>query len=69
MNKDELLEELNKAMWKKYRSIKVEITYDINKSFGVKLPVNVSRFEEFIKNELQEVVNESKEEMFVKKKI
>ena len=78
MNKDELLEEyrkikleeeLDKAMWKKYRPIKVEITYDINKSFGITLPVNISRFEEFIKNELQEVVNESKEEMFVSKKI
>ena len=67
MNKDELLEEyrkikleeeLEKAMWKKYRPIKVEITYDINKSFGVELPVNVDRFDEFIKNELQEVIKD-----------
>lgn len=66
MNKDELLEEyrkikleeeLEKAMWKKYKPIKVEITYDINKSFGVELPVNVDRFEEFIKRELNELGN------------
>lgn len=78
MNKDELLEEyrklkleeeLNKAMWNKYTPIQVEITYTTCKSCSITLPVNLYRFEEFIKNELKEIVNESKEEMFVKKKI
>ena len=67
MNKDELLEEyrkikleeeLEKAMWKKYRPIKVEITYSPFKSCGITLPVNIGRFEEFIKNELQEVIKD-----------
>lgn len=66
MDKNELLEEyrkikleeeLDKAMWNKYRPIKVEITYDINKTFGITLPVDVGRFDKFIKRELQEVVN------------
>lgn len=79
MNKDELLEEyrkikleeeLDKAMWNKYKPIKVEITYSPFKSCEIMLPVNAGRFNEFIKRELQEVVkNEGKKEMFVNKKI
>ena len=70
MNKDELLEEyrkikleeeLDKAMWKKYKPIKVEITYNIYKSSSITLPVDVYRFEKFIKDELQEVVNIDKD--------
>ena len=70
MNKDELLEEyrkikleeeLDKAMWNKYKPIKVEITYDIYKSYSITLPVDPYRFEEFIKRELNELVkNEGK---------
>lgn len=68
MNKSELLEEyrkikleeeLDKAMWKKYRPIKVEITY-YTKSYSITLPVDPYRFEEFIKNELQEMNNNGK---------
>lgn len=78
MNKDEILEEyrkikieeeLNKAMWNKYKPIKVEITYHTCKTYSIILPVDAGRFEEFIKNELKEIVNESKEEMFVSKEI
>ena len=67
MSKDELLEEyrkikleeeLDKAMWKKYKPIKVEITYNIYKSSSITLPVNLYRFEEFIKGELQEVIKD-----------
>ena len=66
MNKDELLEEyrkikleeeLDKAMWNKYKPIKVEITYDIYKSYSITLPVDPYRFEEFIKRELNELGN------------
>lgn len=67
--KIKLKEELDKAMWNKYKPIKVEITYSPLRSYEIIIPVNAGRFEEFIKNELQEVVNESKEEMFIKKKI
>ena len=65
MSKDELLEEyrkikleeeLDKAMWNKYKPIKVEITYDIYKSYSITLPVDPYRFEEFIKRELNELV-------------
>jgi hypothetical protein len=48
-------------MWNKYKPIKVEITYDIYKSSSITLPVNLYRFEEFIKRELQEVVNIDKD--------
>jgi len=67
MNKDELLEEyrkikleeeLEKAVWKKYKPIKVEITYSPFKSYEIELPVDAGRFEEFIKNELQEVIKD-----------
>ena len=67
MNKNELLEEyrkikleeeLDKAMWKKYKSIKVEITYNIYKSSSITLPVDLYRFEEFIKRELQEAIKD-----------
>lgn len=67
MNKDELLEEyrkiklkeeLDKAMWKKYKPIKVEVTYSICKSYIITLPVDPIRFEKFIKNELQEISND-----------
>lgn len=66
MNKDELLEEyrkikleeeLDKAMWNKYKPIKVEITYNIYKSSSITLPVDLYRFEEFIKRELNELRN------------
>lgn len=66
MNKDELLEEyrkikleeeLNKAMWKKYKPIKVEITYSPFKSHEIMLPVDAGRFDEFIKRELNELGN------------
>jgi len=70
MNKDELLEEyrkikleeeLDKAMWNKYKPIKVEITYNIYKSSSITLPVDLYRFQEFIKRELNELVkNEGK---------
>jgi hypothetical protein len=70
MNKDELLEEyrkikleeeLDKAMWKKYKPIKVEITYHTCKTYSIILPVDPYRFEEFIKRELNELVkNEGK---------
>ena len=62
MNKDELLEEyrkikleeeLDKAMWKKYKPIKVEITYSPFKSYEIMIPVNAGRFDEFIKRELE----------------
>lgn len=65
MNRDELLEEyrkikleeeLDKAMWNKYKPIKVEITYSPLKSYEIMIPVNVGRFDEFIKRELQEVI-------------
>lgn len=67
MNKDELLEEyrkiklkeeLDKAMWNKYKPIKVEITYSPFKSYSITLPVNTGRFIEFIKKELQEVIKD-----------
>ena len=66
MNKDELLEEyrkikleeeLDKAMWNKYTPIQVEITYSPLKSYGIKLPVDAGRFDEFIKRELNELGN------------
>lgn len=66
MNKDELLEEyrkikleeeLNKAMWNKYKPIKVEITYNTCKTYSITLPVDLYRFEEFIKRELNELGN------------
>ena len=83
MNKDELLEEyrkikleeeLNKAMWNKYKPIKVEITYEKFKNYYLQLPVNKERFQEFIDKELEEYIKErrdieSKEEMFVSKEI
>ena len=61
MNKNELLEEyrkiklegeLDKAMWKKYKPIKVEITYNTCKTYSITLPVDLYRFEEFIRREL-----------------
>lgn len=66
MNKDEILEEyrkikleeeLDKAMWNKYKPIKVEITYSPLKSYGIKLPVDAGRFDEFIRRELNELGN------------
>ena len=67
MNKDELLEEyrkikleeeLNKAMWNKYKPIKVEITYNTCKTYSITLPVNTGRFIEFIKKELQDCIKD-----------
>jgi len=69
MNKDDLLEEyrkikleeeLDKAMWKKYKPIKVEITYNTCKTYSIILPVDPYRFEKFIKNELQEMNSSGK---------
>lgn len=67
MNKDEILEEyrkikleeeLERAMWNKYKPIKVEITYSTCKEYSITLPVDLTRFEKFIKNELQEISND-----------
>ena len=67
MNKNELLEEyrkikleeeLNKSMWKKYKPIKVEITYYTCKTYSITLPVDPIRFKKFIENELQEISND-----------
>lgn len=67
MNKDELLEEyrkiklkeeLDKAMWNKYKPIEVEITYNTCKSCSITLLVNTGRFIEFIKEELQDCIKD-----------
>lgn len=52
--KIKLKEELDKAMWNKYKPIKVEITYHTCKTYSITLPVDLYRFEEFIERELQE---------------